>query len=190
MPLPVIADAYRCSLNWTGPGGNAVNVLHITTVGSTALAVANQLDAAATSGMWTGIVLGATVTSLHVTPLDGSSATTIKATSGAKWSGGASGDYVPQASYVIGLRTSQRGPSKRGRLFLPFAGEAGMVSGFRLAVDLTAAQSAWNTWLSAMTAAAFLPCVVSYKHSSLAIVTTIQVESPLGTQRRRQSRLR
>ena len=49
-------------------------------------------------------------------------------------------------------------------------------------------QTAWNTFLAAMSTAGVKLCVASYKYATQTEVTTLLVESPLGTIRRRQPR--
>lgn len=189
-PLPAISDAYRVAIRWGHTNGQfAINVMHIRKVGSTSAAVAASLDANVTAGMWGQIVNAASANLLTVTKLDGSSATYQLAVSGAKWTGTAGVvDFVPQACEIVSLRTGLRGRSYRGRLFLPFIGESAMSNGS--IVGFAATQTAWNTWLAAMIAAASFPAVGSYKVPTLTDITSVIVESLAATQRKRQSRLR
>lgn len=190
MPLPVIADTYRVALNWTGPSGtHAVNVIHLLKSGTTAASIASTMDANVTTNMWNNVSASAQVTSLQVTPLDGSSATYVLNTTGAKWTGPNVGtDFAPAVANVISLRSNFRGRSKRGRVYMPYQAEAGMSNGVNGNTALS--QTAWNNWLAAMIAAGAQPVIASYKLASQVPITAIIVESVLGTQRRRQSRLR
>lgn len=190
MPLPIIADTYRLALNWTGPSGShAVNVMHLRKAATTAAAIAATMDANVTTNMWSNVTASALVTSLQVTPLDGTSATYILATSGAKWTGPAgAGDFVPAAAAIVSLRSVLRGRSNRGRLYLPFQAELNMSNGVLSSVAL--AQTAWNNWLTAMVAAGAQPVIASYLHGTQHDIASINLELILGTQRRRQSRLR
>lgn len=188
--LPVIPDVYRVAFNWTGPGGtHAVNVMHFLKASTTAAAVASTIDANVTANMWNNVSLSASVTSLVVTPLDGTSSSYTLTTTGAKWTGPqATSAYVPAAANVIKLQSTLRGRSNRGRIYLPFQSEGGMTNGVN---DNTAlSQTAWNNFLTAMTTAALQPVIASYLHANQHVVSAYTVESAIGTQRRRQSRLR
>lgn len=204
--LPSIADTYRCQMFWRHSNGqSAANVMHFHKAGSSAALLAAALDANVTANMWANVSGSASVAELHVTPLDGISATYVLAVSGAKWTGaGGVGDEVPQAAAVVSLRTTQRGQRHRGRLYLPFQNEANIANG-SLVGSLATFQTAWNSFQTAMTGAGFILCIASYGHSEYvknhqvvtrtwAAFTTdvnaIILEQTLGTQRRRQSRLR
>jgi len=130
-PLPIITDVHRVALTWATPGAaNAVNVMHFRAPTLTAPQVLTAIDANVTAAMWgmTGSV--AHVTTLHGTPLDGTSATAVLAVSGAKWTGlGSSGDYSVAATVVQSLRSAFRGRSARGRIYHPFPAEIDMSNG-------------------------------------------------------------
>lgn len=191
MPLPVIADTYRVALNWVHTNGqHAVNVMHFYRTSSTAVAVATALDANVASGMWLGVSSGAHVSSIEVTALDGASATYVLGTSGAKWTGSATGDVLVPFSVVVKLSTGNRGRSNRGRVFLPLVGASNITAGVWTTAGLATSQTAWNTFLTAMTTATTFPVVASYKLASQRFVTSFLVEATLGVQRRRQERLR
>lgn len=190
MPLPVIADTYRVAVLWkeTGLGLNAVNVLHLLKSVTTASAIAGVLDANVTAGMWANCHGQYTAQSLHVTPLDGASATFILAVSGAKWTGGGTGDLIPSQAPLVSLRSNFRGPRHRGRLYLPAPSESTSANG--LLPSVATVQTAWNTWLAAMIAAGAQPVIASYKFATQVPVSSILVENALATQRRRQNVLR
>lgn len=190
MPLPIIADTYRVTINWneTGLGLRAANVLHLLKASSTASSIASTLDANVTAGMWANCHGQYVAQNLHVTPLDGSSATFVLPVSGAKWTGGGTGDLIPAQSPIVSLRTNFRGPRHRGRLFLPAPSESTSANGQLISVS--SVQTAWNTWLAAMIAAGAQPVVASYKFSGQVPVVSILVETTLGTQKRRQDVLR
>lgn len=190
-PLPIISDTYRCVLHWKENGGqSAVNVMHIRRLAGTASAVATQLDTAVTAGMWTLLVSTAKVDTLFITPLDGVSSTFILPVSGAKWTGVQTGDFVPQMAALVKLSTGTRGRFARGRLFLPFAAEGPQFAGQFASANVATAQSAWSTFLSAMSAASYPVVVASYKLQSRFDVVTATVETFSGSQRRRQQRNR
>src|ERR1041384_2513624 len=124
-PLPVIADVFRGVLRWSngGLGAHAVNVLNVHTnaSGKTAQQVYTCLDAHVTASMWGFVSTGASVITVDILPLDGSSATQSFSTGGvAKWTGTATGETIPQVAEIIKLQTGIRGPSHRGRIYLPF----------------------------------------------------------------------
>ena len=189
--LPVIPDVYRVAMNWTGPGGqNAVNVIHVAKVASTPAAVAAAVDAAAVATMWSAQSSGATVTSLNVTPLDGSSASFILATTGAKWTGSNVGDFSPATANIVSLRTALRGRSHRGRVYLPFCTEGQISNGSLVAGVPANVQTGWNSFQTTLSAGATILVVASYLHATAQAVTSLLAETVLATQRRRQSRLR
>jgi hypothetical protein len=192
MPLPVIADTYRVALNWTNTQDttHATNVIHIKKSGSSPAAIITQLEAAATADLWKMVSPGASVDNIVVTPLDGSSISVFHSTGKpAKWTGnGAAGDWIPQVSSLIKLTTSKRGRSYRGRIFLPFTSEGTVAYGIFNSTYVGVCTTAWTTWLTAMTAAGFTPCVASYLHSTEETIVAIACEGTSATQRRRQHR--
>lgn len=193
MPLPVISNIYRVAMLWldSGTGLRGQTTMHFRKASSSASAVATSFDANVTAAMWQSLRNTTSVKELHVTPLDGSSATYILATSGAKWAGvGGSGEIIPAEAVVVSLRTLYRGKSFRGRLYLPFVAEASQAGGLLTPADVTTAQAAWNAFLTAMVAAATFPAVASYLLATSTDVSSIIYEGTAGTQRRRQSRLR
>jgi len=204
--LPTIADTFRCALKWSHTNGQtAVNVMHIHAPTKTPADVASGLDANVTAAMWGFVNVGASVNELQVTKLDGSSATYLLAVSGAKWTGGTtSGDFTPALAMCVSARTGLRGRRNRGRLYLPYISES-VASNGSASSAVTSCQSAWDTFLSTMTAAGLTPCIASYGFSQYRKGTTVitntwtptqnaitkyTVESILATQRRRQGRLR
>lgn len=188
--LPVILSTYRVALIWAGPGSQrAVNVIHIRKPGSNAAAIATALDTNVTANMWQQVVNAASVTRLDVTPLDGSGATYSLAVSGAKWTGSAGVvDAVPAVSEIVTLRTTLRGRSYRGRVYIPFIGESAMSNG--TITGIAAAQTAWTNFVAAMIASPANLTVASYLHATSQDVVSATIQTIAGTQRRRQSRLR
>lgn len=191
MPLPVITGVQRVAMIWTVQGGgHAVTVLHFSAPAISSSQLANDIDTNATANMWSHTTTSTKVTELHVTKLDGSSATFIKPVTGAKWAGTSVSDAVPAVACLVKLATGLRGPANRGRLFLPDCAEPTIADGSMVGSTLTSSQNAWSAFFAAMTALGDLLVVASYKHATGTIVTSVVVESKLGTQRRRQSRLR
>lgn len=190
-PLPVIPDTYRAAFNWNDSGQTAVNVMHFRRASSSSAAVASLIDANVTAAMWGMIANGASVVRLDVTALDGASATFSLVTTGAKWAGGAGvTDPLIAVAQVIKLQTTLRGRRHRGRIYLPFTGENQTVGGSLLSASVTSVQNAWNTFLTATIAAGLPPVVASYRGASQLDVSSFVVETLVGTQRRRQTRLR
>jgi hypothetical protein len=211
-PLPVIDGIHRVAFQWRiGAGGQtAVNVMHFHGASVDPGGLRTAIDTNVTATMWTGIVSTAAVYQLTITPLDGASATQLFSVSGTKWAGTITGsDFVPQAAAIVSLRTALRGRRNRGRIYLPFYSEQNIQNGTVFGT-LTAVQAAWDAFRAAMKTASWPLHIASYGHSLhrtrspgggyvLTPVTWPPVsnevisssyELNLGTQRRRQSRLR
>jgi hypothetical protein len=174
----------------------ATNVIHIHDLagGHTSSDIMTTLDAAASGGMWACVVPTAQVTDVGITPLDGTTATQhFTPATPSHWTGQNGTQFVPQVAVVVKLSTGDRGRSKRGRIFLPFVAESSIDNGFLDATQAAAMQTEWNDFQDDLGASAVscLLVVASYKLASqTTAVEPIQVETVLGTQRRRQGRLR
>jgi hypothetical protein len=196
-PLPVIANVFRVAYNWkeSGTGQAAVNVIHIldTTATATPADIASNLDAATENLMWSQQVPTASVVDLGITPLDGVHATQhfAPATPGA-WVGQNGADWTPDVAIIIKLSTGLRGRSHRGRMFLPFCNKAVVVAGAISGGTAGNYTTAFQEFMSDLnTGAKNLELVVaSYKLATAAVVTSLICEQQVGTQRRRQGRLR
>jgi hypothetical protein len=202
VPLPIIANTFRCALKWINTGGSqsAVNVIHVqaNTAGQHASDAFAAIDAHVSANMWVSAVAGASVTEVDITPLDGVSATQSFSTgSPAKWSGSAGGDYVPQVAVLIKLFTGLRGRQNRGRVYLPFTAETGISDGLLVATGvINAAWVAFQAGMVGMAPVEWGLCVASYDRAHAGVgahatgITGLLCEQVLGTQRRRQGRLR
>lgn len=211
-PLPTISGVHRVAFNWRAgaSGPYATNVMHFKGASTDTLALKNALDANVTTAMWAGCGVATNVYQLQITPLDGSSSTMIYTVTGTKWAGPAgSTGLIPAACVIVSLKTATRGRRSRGRVYLPFTDE-GNVSAGSLDSAPTAAQAAWDTFRTAMTTSLYPMVVASYGHgyhktggkgqpivytpytwtADSYVVTSSTVERVLGTQRKRQSRLR
>ena len=211
-PLPVINGIHRVAFEWRvgAAGATAANVMHFSGASVDPGGLFNALNTNVSATMWTGLGGDTAVVQVIITPLDGSSATQIFTPSGAKWAGASvAGDYLPSSAGVVSLRTAVRGRQNRGRLYIPFVLET-VVSDGRFVGSLATVQAAWDTFRGAMKTASWPMHVASYGHGlhkhknpdgsiSLTPVTWTPhsneviantYESALGTQRRRQSRLR
>jgi hypothetical protein len=200
------------ALNWKNvtTGATAVNVMHFHGASVDPTGLNTAINAAVTTAMWGGLGTDSSVVQLTITPLDGTSATQIFTQSGSKWAGAnGPGDYVPAVAGVISLRTAKRGPRYRGRIYIPFLQES-VISGGRISASLTAAQAAWDAFRAAMNTASWPMHIATYGHSlhrtktpgggyvltpvtwtaDSTVVTAAVYEAALGTQRRRQTRLR
>jgi hypothetical protein len=194
--LPVIANVFRCALNWTGPSGQAAtNVIHIRDESGTATVtdVANELNAAAVPNMWLVTITTAEVTDLAITPLDGIHATQHFAPgTPAHWTGQNGTLFAPACAACVKLTTGLRGRTHRGRVFLPFINQNVNTDGFIPSVDTGTMTTAWQDFADNLSGGAHNLSfgVASYKLAQFNIANGILVEQPLATQRRRQGRLR
>lgn len=195
-PLPVIAQTYRCALHWTTGQQSAVNVIHIRTdaAGVTPAAVFTLLDTHVDTGMWNPVTTAAQIDDVGITPLDGVSGTSHFATGGvAKWSGNSAGEWVPSTAVIVKFGTGLRGRSHRGRIFLPLISEATISQGFITSAQAAALGAQWDDFRTDISADATTPSalvIASYKLATVDLVTVSTGELLVGTQRRRQSRLR
>lgn len=189
--LPTITDVYRVAFNWTTAGAPpAVNVMHFRTTGTVAQ-LGTALDTILnTAGMdqncfWP-VAPAYSVHTLDILPLDGSSATSTK-TLASDFLGGTSGSPMPQVAGVVTLQTGLRGPQNRGRIFLGPAGEDAQAAGVLTPAGRTAMIGGWAAFLAALAAASpqIELGVASYAHSTFHEVSSIRVNSYMGTQRRR-----
>jgi PPE-repeat protein len=190
MPLPIIANTYRTTLIWTNGSSSAANVLHVRKAASSAAAIATLVDGSAQALQWDCVQSTAVVTQLRVTPLDGSGATVFLTTAGAKWTGRTVGDAVPAESALISLRTALRGPRNRGRIYLPWTGEASQSNGVIAPASVANLITGWTAFIAALNAGRADLVVASYRAALAQTVTSFLVESQSATQRRRQSRQR
>ncbi len=193
----MIANVFRIALRWQHSSGqNAVNVIHIRNSNPSASPsdVFGCMDRHVTAAMWQVASAGASIANVDITPLDGGSATQSFATgSPAKWTGFQSGDFIPAAAALVKFQTAQRGRSARGRIFIPFVGEGAQSNGAMTPSQAAGLTSDWTTFDSAMGTDSTSPqklVVASYKETLARDVLVFAGEALLGTQRRRQGRLR
>lgn len=191
MPLPVIPDVFRCTLNWAAGSGIEYmhNVIHLAnTVGDEA-AVFADLDSHVTAAMWNTAPSGFAVQTVDVLKLDGTSATVSFATGRpAKWTGSGTGQWIPAAAEIITLYSPFRGRSNRGRVYLPMS-EGVQDSGSIDPAITAAAQAAWEAFRAAMAADTSPLYIASYTIPDAVACTSVLARSLLGTQRRRQQAL-
>lgn len=189
-PLPTIADVYRCTFVHFGASLDSVNVLHFraasATVADVAAGIQEGLDAA---NPFDGIPLSFTTPAVEILPLDGSSATATFPITGANGTGG--GDFIPAACFVVSLRTAQRGPRGRGRVYVGPLVESLNHDGKLLTADATGLADNWRDFIDGCAGAtpSVQLVVASYVHADAHDVVSHRVDIPLGTQRRRQQSL-
>jgi len=189
VPLPTIADVFQVVWNWEHPtAGFAKNVMHFRNAGANSAGdLASKIEANIASGQFNSVAEDAQVDVLTIRELDGSSAAfdfTVDI------GGGAAGDDpVPATCCLVSLKTALAGKSFRGRTYLPFTAEVSQADGM-VTSDVAGMNVAWDTWRLAMTADEWPLVVASYTLESSEDVVALLVETPLATQRRRQSRLR
>jgi hypothetical protein len=144
--------------------------------------------------MWKLISPNANMRQLLITKLDGISATYSQALviGNANISGAGAGDAIPQGACVVTVQSDARGKANRNRMYLPFVGESEQAAGVLTAADVTAAQTAWTAFHTAMLNDFWVPTVISpSKASPLAnqqAAARYVVRSALLTQRRRAKR--
>lgn len=194
-PLPTIPNVYRVTWNWNFSGGQtAANVLnfHDNTAGThNEDDLFASMDGSADSVMFYGVADGASVTTIDIIKLDGTSPQkTYSSLTTANWDGGTGGQPIPAVAGLVSLRTARRGPRGRGRIFMPFWAEAEANAGFWAdAGHKATCQAAWEEFIEDLHAADFDLQVTSYQHGTTEDVTSITLPLALATQRRRQRRL-
>jgi hypothetical protein len=198
-PLPVIANTFRVAMNWVHSGGQrSTNVMHIRNATVDAAGVATDVLDAWGRPQLSFLADSYVLETIVVTPLDGSSASFIAPSPGGlRFTGEMTGDPIPASAGVVKLRTSLRGRSHRGRLFIGPNGEGNIANGGIDPTFVAACQADWErfqfnatTGLPGVGSGDSLMVVASYKLATAANVTAFLAEEVAGTQRRRQSRLR
>lgn len=190
MPLPVIADVFRCALTiTTNTGGSTTNVLHFGSGSVSASEMADAIQAALTSdNPWAYVSSDFVNGSVAVTPLDGSSATFEKPV--AELVGTQGGQTLFEAAMVVKLSTAQRGASHRGRVFIGPLTEDSVNEGFIAGSTVAGFQTAFENWVSGVQSAIGGNLkVASYKLSTAANVLGILTTNQQRTQRRRLVRV-
>lgn len=192
-PLPTISNVYRCAFNWTNEDSPSVatNVMHFRKAGSNPAALWSSLDANVGNPLWEFQSTHSHIHEVVITPLDGGSVSfPVFTGDGADWTGAQSSeDMSPQVCNIVKFLTGKRGRSYRGRIFLPWVVESAATYGVLSSGGVSTCQSAWETFLAAMTGDGFDLVVASYLHSTAEDVVAVLAESTTATQRRRNRRL-
>lgn len=192
-PLPNIAGVWRVALNWKGPGAlRAVNVWHFRRAAASASEVFDALSTALTREMFDPVSSACSVEHVDITPLfnQGATQSFAGASRAPKWQGANDGDPVPAACGLVLLHTAKRGAANRGRVFLPFVPESIMSAGKLSDAVVLETTTGWSQFLTTTSTGGLPMVVASYKHGTAEDVTTVTVEAPLATQKRRQNLLR
>jgi len=188
-PLPVIANVYRCTFEWTNSADSSIaaNVMHFRKSSSNPAAVATIIDNHVTGGMWGMTAAAASVSLVEVTALDGvSTSYPFSPTPAAKWSGqGGSGDFNKQVAAIMKFVTAKRGRSYRGRIYAPWPPESLVTRGSFSPTDVAGWTSAWITFGAAVSGDGLDHVIASYKLASAEKIIAYAGETLSATQRRR-----
>jgi len=192
-PLPVLADTFRCTLNWHSDGlaVSSHNVIHVLAPGFSSDDVYDAWNTNVDAAMWEHTNVTTSVNSVDVLPLDGVTPTTNYPNSDVtNWRGAGATQLTIPVSALASLKTGLRGRSGRGRIFLPWVCEGSQNGGILSGTVGANMTTAWNAFRVAMDSAGCALIVASYTHSLRNTVLHISVEDDCGTQRRRQDSLR
>lgn len=192
-PLPVIADVYRCTFNWSPfHSVSPRNVLHVRTASPDSVAVGDVVVAALQVHMFEGMSGGHVLDSVTVLPLDGVSSAI--AVPGEGYTSGSASDQqtAPQVAGVVSHYTGHRGSAGRGRTYIGPMNEGAIVNGSMVAGNAAEISAAWDEYSSMLNdAEPILEFVVaSYVQAAAFPVARSVCHDILGTQRRRQDQLR
>lgn len=191
MPLPIIADVFRCAINLSDPsGGSATNILHFGAGGgATASDIAHAIDdEAATTHPWQYVANTFADCIIEVTPLDGATAPFVLTS--ANIAGTQSGTKLYEAAAVVKLTTALRGREHRGRSFIGPLTEGSVAAGALDPGTRSGLETAFQDWQAAVEAniGGNLK-VASYKLSTAENVVSATVGPFQRTQRRRLQRV-
>jgi hypothetical protein len=185
-PIPTIGGVFRVTLNYASNQGVAPrNVFHVG---------APLLDVTEVAGVlndnWQtqqAQIVGDDFlpTSFDILPLDGTTPTSTWPFEGPGDFCNGDNEFIPEAAAVISLKTSQRGPRGRGRVFIGPAGEANCLNGQLASDNASELQTAWSDFSAALLPDGVALVVASYVHEDFHLVENISVSTGLATQRRR-----
>jgi hypothetical protein len=192
-PLPVIGNCFRIGLPWTTYAGvSPYNVFHILANTSDLVQIGDDLGEAmnAVGPLFAPLVDQYSISTVDITPLDGHTPTQQVPLGGDPITGGTGGDPIPQMAGIVSIRTNQRGPQGRGRLFVGPVAEGAQNGG--VLADYSSASTAWDDLQDELASSPsnISLGVCSYTHAAFYGATTIYMERLAGTQRRRMSSLR
>jgi len=194
--LPVIPDVYRIELQWqasfAAPAASIpVNILHVRAASGTVSEIGDAFGDSLANPMFECMTQDLTLTSIFVTPLDGVTAGQFVGIT--TQNPGGNTEASPASAGVVSLRSTQRGPQGRGRVFLGPCAEDQIRDGL-LDEDVRTTMADTPGWggfiarLAAQTEALELG-IASYQHEAFYPVSSIVINRRLGTQKRRQDRV-
>jgi hypothetical protein len=193
MPLPVIADVYRCALNWSEGGPDvAHNVIHLRALATDVDGVFSALDETVTHDMWRPAPSDFVISSVTITKLDGTGLGFVFPTDGtAKWQGNGGTQWIPNEAAIVTLRTNIGGRRGRGRVYIPCS-EDNVANGRITSATTTALQSNWEAFVLALDEATVPAALVvaSYTHHDDHLVNRVTAQPIAGSQRRRLDAIR
>jgi len=199
MPLPVIANTVRCVVRGTCETGQRwINTVHVQKPAGPILAADITAIHPILVRLWSGAAYGAGTSCLALcaagvtcddvvyTPLDGSSASTVITVAGV----GAqpAGQSLPgECSEVLTLRTTTRGRSYRGRIYLPpwYTFER-TTNGYILNTGMASMITQALGVQTALVAAGYTLGVASYKLSLITPISTVTMDNKFDVQRGRK----
>lgn len=193
-PLPVIGNVVRVTLNWSSVAGvTPRNVIHLITASEDGEEIGAALDAAfdESPDAWQTLSSGCFLQGYSILVLDGTSATQEVPHTGDPLQGGGDGQIVPAACAVLSMRTTQRGPRGRGRLYIGPTTENVLAEGIIQSSYRTSALAAWPAIQESLQGSSITAdlAIASYVHAQAGAVTTFGMRPAAGTQRRRQNQL-
>ena len=190
MPLPVIADTYRVTFEWTRYAGVMPrNVIHVRVNTGTVAEVGAGVVAELKSAMFDDMSQNHVLPTISVLKLDGTSAASQFGVPTAVHGGSSSTDFIAQGCTVVTLHTDLRGPAHRGRVYVGPIVETQQTQG--ILNDTATTKGAWEQFRDALFDNHGLHLnVASYKHATQRDVTDILVNRVVSTQRRRANQLR
>lgn len=198
-PLPSITDTWRITLNWnTVQGITPRNVFHVRngslgiTDADVGAAIDDAIDAMASPSHLFHVCNDAQVChTVDILKLDATSATTVYTLATDLTGGSGSGQIVPAPAVITKFLTGERGPARRGRMFQGPVAEGSIANGEVGSTSQGLMQAAWEDFAGSLdTDFGGNLVVASYVHEDARDVTTIVVETVLGTQKHRQDKLR
>lgn len=188
--LPIIPNIFRVTINWADLGGaTGKNVMHFSGPSKDSQDVADALTANTQTNQFQGMSTTAAALTATILPLDGVTPGADYSL-GTSWQGQTASDYMTAPAVIIKHVTAVRGRSGRGRIYLPFVAETQQNAGRITPGSVTNMTGAWVAFANAMEADGIALGVASYTESIWRQSINIACESALGTQRRRQQRVR
>jgi hypothetical protein len=187
MPLPVITDVFRVTLNWSSTDlPTTHNVLHFYCPGGDVTQLDTALQANRTQAMFPMICSNYGMLNYDVIKLDGTSPTFVIPFTDPIF-GPNAGACVPAVAGVISFKTLLRGPSGRGRSYLGPVAETVMQDGTGQ-WDVPTMKTAWETFAGTLNGLTppIIHVVASYLNADQRQVVVYEPKLKLGTQRRRQ----